>query len=89
MPAISAGNHYCFTIQRKTLLITGNDVLTQSLTQLFAKLKRKSPEGGSPFIAATTLLLLFCSRFLPSIEMIANSGMECQLFMEIERAPRD
>ena len=24
----------------------------------------------------------FKSRFMPSIEMIANSGMECQLFME-------
>ena len=24
----------------------------------------------------------FKSRFLPSMEMIANSGMECQLFME-------
>jgi hypothetical protein len=31
----------------------------------------------------------FKSYFPPSIEMITNSGMECQLFMEKERAPRN
>jgi hypothetical protein len=30
----------------------------------------------------------FKSRLLPSIEMLSNSGMECQLFQEKERAQR-